>query len=133
MRNFAPRMERTPTRVTDARTLKDWQRLPWRIYANDANWIPHLKQDIEKVFDPAKNKLLAEGKAERWVLYDAQGAAIGRIAAFVNPKTAWTEKQPTGGMGFFECINDQGAANALLDTARDWLKEQGMDAMDGPN
>ena len=30
--------------------------------------------------------------------------AIGRIAAFVDPKTAHTEAQPTGGMGFFECI-----------------------------
>lgn len=116
----------------DARTLKDWMRLPWSIYAKDPNWIPHLKQDVEKVFDPAKNKILKEGQAERWVLYDGQGKAIGRIAAFINPKTANTEAQPTGGMGFFECINDQQAANTLLDAARDWLKERGMEAMDGP-
>lgn len=118
--------------VRDPRSLQDWMRLPWTIYRNDANWIPHLKQDIEKVFDPAKNKLLKEGHAERWVLYGNNGEAIGRIAAFINPKTAYTEAQPTGGMGFFECINDQAAANALLDTARDWLKERGMEAMDGP-
>ena len=118
--------------VNDPRTLKDWMRLPWTIYRTDANWIPHLKQDIEKVFDPAKNKLLKEGKAERWVLYDDGGKPIGRIAAFINTKTAYTEKQPTGGMGFFECINDQAAANLLLDAARDWLKERGMEAMDGP-
>jgi GNAT superfamily N-acetyltransferase len=120
------------SKVHDARTLKDWMQLPWSIYAKDANWIPHLKQDIEKVFDPTKNKLLKEGKAERWVLYAANGKAIGRIAAFINPKTAWTEAQPTGGMGFFECINDQAAANLLLDAARDFLKEHGMEAMDGP-
>jgi GNAT superfamily N-acetyltransferase len=120
------------SKVHDARTLKDWMQLPWAIYAKDANWIPHLKQDIEKVFDPAKNKLLKEGKAERWVLYAANGKVIGRIAAFINPKTAWTEAQPTGGMGFFECINDQAAANLLLDAARDFLKEHGMEAMDGP-
>lgn len=116
----------------DARTLKDWMRLPWSIYAQDPNWIPHLKQDVEKVFDASKNKILKEGQAERWVLYNAQGKAIGRIAAFINPKTANTEAQPTGGMGFFECINDQQAANTLLDAARDWLKERGMEAMDGP-
>lgn len=119
--------------VTDARTLADWTRLPWRIYADDANWIPHLKQDVEKVFDPAKNKLLKDGAAIRWVLYDAKGAAIGRIAAFVNPKTAFSDKQqPTGGCGFFECINDQAAADLLFDAARDWLKSRGMEAMDGP-
>lgn len=118
--------------VTDARTLQDWMRLPWTIYRNDANWIPHLKQDVEKVFDPARNKLLKEGAVQRWVLYDASEQAIGRIAAFINPKTAYTEKQPTGGCGFFECINDQRAADLLFDAARDWLMEKGMEAMDGP-
>jgi len=120
------------TTVKDTRSLNDWMRLPWTIYRDDRNWIPHLKQDIEKVFDPAKNKLFKEGQAERWVLYNGGGEPIGRIAAFINPKTAFTEKQPTGGMGFFECINDQAAANILLDAARDWLKERGMEAMDGP-
>lgn len=123
----------------DAGSLRDWMRLPWRIYRDDANWIPHLKQDIEKVFDPERNKLLRtdketgrQGEVIRWVLYDDAGEAIGRIAAFVNPRTAWTEKQPTGGMGFFECVNDQAAATMLLDASREWLKERGMEAMDGP-
>lgn len=119
--------------------LHDWMRLPWRIYARDRNWVPHLKQDVERVFDPASNKLLqarperVAGTIKRWVVYGDAGAACGRIAAFVNPKTAWTDKQqPTGGCGFFECINDQKVANLLFDTARDWLRAQGMEAMDGP-
>lgn len=119
--------------VRTTRQLNDWTRLPWRIYANDRNWIPHLKQDVEKVFDPVKNKLLKEGAIERWVLYDGTGQATGRIAAFVNPKTAHSDRQqPTGGCGFFECIDDQQSANLLFDAARDWLKERGMEAMDGP-
>jgi hypothetical protein len=32
---------------------------------------------------------------------------VGRVAAFINKKTANTFDQPTGGMGFFECINDK--------------------------
>ena len=124
-------MARNIVPVSEDPTLEQWLRLPWSIYRNDANWIPHLKQDVAKVFDPAKNKLLKDGSAQRWLLLE-DGAPIGRIAAFVNPKTAHTEQQPTGGMGFFECINDQNAANSLLDTARDWLKEKGMEAMDGP-
>lgn len=118
--------------VSDPRTEHDWMHVPWRIYKDDPNWIPHLKQDIEKVFDPARNKLLKEGRAWRWVLYDAQGKPAGRIAAFINPKTAHTDKQPTGGMGFFECINEQEAADLLLDVAREELRRAGMEAMDGP-
>ncbi len=130
MLNFAIAMELKI--ADDGATLKDWMRLPWRIYAKDPNWIPHLKQDVEKVFDPGKNKLLKEGKAQRWVLYDKDRKPVGRIAAFVNPKTAYTEAQPTGGMGFFECTNDRAAATILFDAARDWLRSQGMEAMDGP-
>ncbi len=125
--------------ATEGKALHDWMRVPWRIYADDSNWVPHLKQDVEKVFDPGKNKLLQArkdrkaGAIKRWVLCDDAGKAAGRIAAFIDPKTAWTDKQqPTGGCGFFECIDDQKAANLLFDTARDWLKAQGMEAMDGP-
>lgn len=129
----------TITEATEGKALHDWMRVPWRIYANDTNWVPHLKQDVEKVFDPEKNKLLQArpdrkpGAIKRWVLYDDAGKAAGRIAAFIDPKTAWSDKQqPTGGCGFFECIEDQKAANLLFDTARDWLKGQGLEAMDGP-
>ena len=38
--------------AVDPVTKNDWMRLPWSIYRNDPNWIPHLKQDVEKVFDP---------------------------------------------------------------------------------
>ena len=43
-----------------------------------------------------------------------------------------TEDQPTGGIGFFECIDDQQAAFLLFDTAKTWLKSQNIHAMDGP-
>lgn len=129
----------TISEASDGRALRDWTRVPWRIYADDKNWVPHLQQDVAKVFDPARNKLLQAredrkaGAIKRWVLYDDAGRAAGRIAAFIDPKTAWTDsQQPTGGCGFFECINDQQAANLLFDTARNWLQGQGLEAMDGP-
>lgn len=101
------------------------------LYKEEKNWIRPLDKDIEGLFDPAENKLFKSGgKAVRWLLKDDNGDTIGRNAAFINPK--WKEKQPTGGMGFFECINDENAAFRLFDAARDWLKDKGMEAMDGP-
>ncbi|MDP4588198.1 MAG: hypothetical protein NWS86_08455, partial [Flavobacteriales bacterium] len=41
-------------------------------------------------------------------------------------------EQPTGGMGFFDCIDNQEAANLLFETCKKWLNEQGAEAMDGP-
>jgi hypothetical protein len=117
--------------VNNSSTIEDFHHVPFSIYKNDKNWIPHLKKDIEKVFDPLKNKAFEHGKAIRWIIKDGD-KLIGRIAAFVNYKTAHTFQQPTGGIGFFECINNQEAANLLLDTAKNWLMQQGMQAMDGP-
>lgn len=99
-------------------------------YKDNPNWIRPLDKDIEEVFDPAKNKFFKKGECTRWVLKDRQGKAIGRIAAFVNKQ--YKQEQPTGGVGFFECINDQAAANYMLDHCKQWLQERGMEAMDGP-
>ncbi|WP_293016658.1 hypothetical protein [Mongoliibacter sp.] len=102
-----------------------------RLYKNEVNWIRPLDKDIQGLFHPETNKLFKlGGKARRWLLQDNSGVTIGRIAAFLNPK--WKEKQPTGGLGFFECINSQEAAFKLFDIAKEWLESQGMEAMDGP-
>ncbi|MDX5421080.1 MAG: hypothetical protein LPK14_02415 [Hymenobacteraceae bacterium] len=103
-----------------------------RIYKNDPNYIRPLDKDINNVFDPKKNKLLRNGEAIRWILKDNSGKPIGRVAAFINKKTVNASAQPTGGMGFFDCIDDQEAANVLLDACKNWLQERGMEAMDGP-
>lgn len=98
-----------------------------------AGWIRPLDKDINDVFDPAANKAFRFGEAVRWILKDENGKLIGRIAAFVNKKYKTKgDEQPVGGLGFFDCINNQEAANLLFDTAKDWLAERGMGAMDGP-
>lgn len=107
-------------------------KFPWVIYQHDPNWIPHLDSDIKKVFDPKQNKLLREGKAIRWIAVDQNNLPVGRIAAFINPKTQNWNGINVGGMGFFECIDNQSVANALFDAARNWLVGNGMQAADGP-
>jgi hypothetical protein len=100
------------------------------IYKDDTQWIRPLDKDIEEVFDPAKNKFFKQGECVRWILKLKDGKPIGRIAAFVNRK--YKQEQPTGGIGFFECVNDQRAADFMFDHCRQWLQQRGMEAMDGP-
>ncbi|MDQ7947820.1 MAG: GNAT family N-acetyltransferase [Pedobacter sp.] len=102
------------------------------LYKEETNWIRPLDQDIEKVFDPEANPFFQHGQCTRWILKDDHDQTIGRIAAFVNEKKAYNYEQPTGGMGFFECINNEEAAFKLFDTAKEWLESKGMQAMDGP-
>ncbi len=102
------------------------------IYKDDVNWVCPLDNDIEAVFDPAKNNFHTHGVATSWVLRDDDGQLIGRIAAFINNEKAYQYEQPTGGCGFFECVDDKQAAYLLFDTAKTWLLQNGMQAMDGP-
>lgn len=112
--------------------IKHFHQVPHHVYKKDSNWIPHIKQEVEAVFNPDKNKYFKHGEACRFILIDEQENTIGRIAAFVDKRRSDSFKQPTGGIGFFECINNQEAAFKLFDSGKKWLLEKGMKAMDGP-
>jgi len=118
--------------VVDKKGRNDFIRVAKIIYKNDPVWVCPIDKEIDAIFDPDQNDYYNHGIAERWVLTDDSGQLTGRIAAFIDYKTAETGEQPTGGIGFFECINDRDAAFMLFDTAREWLKNQHMEAMDGP-
>lgn len=119
-------------KVTDKRTAKQFLNIPRIIYKDDKTWVCPLDNDINSIFDPSKNTYFKHGKVERWILKDEHDKLAGRIAAFVDHNLCNTYDQPTGGIGFFECINNQKAAFLLFDTAKEWLSDQGMEAMDGP-
>jgi hypothetical protein len=106
--------------------------LPRRLYKNDPSWICTLDKEVESIFDPKKNSFFHHGICKRWIAVDLKGEAIGRIAAFINYQKTNGYANPTGGVGFFECINDHWVATELFCTAKKWLELNGMKAMDGP-
>lgn len=118
--------------VVDRATEQEWLDLVNPLYEGNPYWIRPMDGTLRGIFTPGKNPLLEGGEAIRWILRNETGRAVGRIAAFYNREQASIEEQPTGGCGFFECIEDQQAANTLFDAAREWLKARGMEAMDGP-
>ncbi len=117
--------------VIDKKTIDEFHKIPEIIYKNDPNRIPQLRLMVEETFEPKKNAKFKTGDARRWILKKGRGY-IGRIAAFYDDDYSNGYEQPTGGCGFFECINDTQAAFVLFDTAKKWLAKNGMEAMDGP-
>lgn len=117
--------------VNDKYTNRQFLNFPSKLYKNDKNWVRYLDADLEKIFNPKKNKSFKTGELIRWILKD-RNEIIGRIAAFYDIKSSEKENQPTGGIGFFDCINNQDAADMMFDAAKKWLSNNGMEAMDGP-
>ena len=119
--------------VNDITTATQFLQVANQLYKTDPNWIQPLDKDINDIFDKKKNKAWRFGEAVRWILKDEKGNLIGRIAAFTNKKYKNKgDDGPVGGIGFFECIDNQEAANVLFDEGKKWLKEHGCTYMDGP-
>jgi hypothetical protein len=118
--------------VENSREAREFLDVARKVYQNDKSWVCPLDKDINAVFDPKQNIFHSHGAITRWVLKSNDGQLIGRIAAFINEKKAYLAEQPTGGIGFFECIDSKEAAELLFDTAQAWLLARGMKAMDGP-
>lgn len=119
--------------VLTQKDAADFIRVNVELNRNNPAYIRPLDKDVNDVFDPKKNKAFRHGTAKRWLLLDQDGKTIGRIAAYVNKKYKnMGDEGPVGGVGFFDCINDQQGADMLFDVAKHWLLQQGMEFMDGP-
>jgi len=105
--------------------------VPARVYANDPHWVPPIRSSIAKQFSPS-NTFFEYGKAQQFVTLSESGEPIGRIVAAVNQRLIDKEGQKVGVFGFFECIPDFDVAQALLQAACNWLREQGMTVVRGP-
>lgn len=110
--------------------IQEFLDFPGRLLMNDPNYIRPLDQDIEQVFDVKKNKFFRSGECERFLFLNDKGETVGKVAVFISKK--YKQSQPTGGIGFFDCINDQKTADFIFDFAKNQLQQKGMEAMDGP-
>ncbi len=117
--------------VTTKQHVIEFLCMPTMLYTGDSNYVRPLDSMIESIFDE-RNPLYSPEMARRYLLHSNNNKPIGRIAVFINKNKAYGFDQPTGGFGFFECIDNQDAANMLFDTAREFLEARGMKAMDGP-
>lgn len=115
--------------VADAASRREFLEFPARLYQNNPQYIRPLDKDIEAVFNPKKNKNFSHGECARYLFKNNQGETVGKVAVFINHK--YENEQPTGGIGFFDCVNDQNTANFIFDFCKKWLSERGMEAMDG--
>jgi hypothetical protein len=119
--------------VEDQAGARDFIQANIEIMRGIPGYIRPLDKDVNQVFDPKKNKAFRHGEAVRWILKDDEGRLLGRIAAFANKRYKTKgDEFPVGGIGFFDCIRNQHAADRLFDVAKHWLLQRGMEAMDGP-
>ncbi len=87
--------------------------------------------DRQKLLDTKKNPFYKHATMQLF-LAEAGGEVVGRIAAIINDNHNIIHEDRVGFFGFFECVNDQEVATALLNAAATWLRERSMQQMRGP-
>ncbi|MDX2415046.1 MAG: hypothetical protein QNK33_07635, partial [Bacteroidales bacterium] len=96
--------------VISRKQRKEFTYFTKKHYKDDPNWINPLDSETESVFDPQKNICFTRGEAIRWLLRNNKGETIGRVAAFIDNIRREAYKYPTGGLGYFDVIEDYKAA-----------------------
>src|SRR5580765_5109844 len=96
----------------------------WEVYKDDPAWVPPLKDEVHGLITPGKNPGFEHARAELW-LAERGGKIVGRISAQVDELVQEHMGQGTGQWGMFEVLDGEAAA-ALIATAEDWLREEGM-------
>ncbi|MDT8305141.1 MAG: N-acetyltransferase [Anaerolineae bacterium] len=117
--------------VGDERELAEFIRVPWRVYANDENWVPWLYYERLDFFNKSKNAFFEHAEADYFIAR-RNGEAVGAIAAILNHRHNEFQQENVAHFGAFEVMDDEEAALALLDAAVTWARERGTDSILGP-
>ena len=104
--------------------------LAWEVYRDDPCWVPPLKDEVHGLISPKKNPWFGHGRAQFW-LAERSGKVVGRISGQVDDLVQEHMAPGTGQWGMFEALDPEVGA-ALIATAEDWLRDQGMTRALGP-
>ncbi len=109
--------------------------LPFRLYADDPNWVPPLKSEALGLITPEKNGWFSHAKAQLF-LAEEDGRVVGRISAHIDTLALTMPPEQgfgpgVGQWGLMEAER-QDIFQALLARAEAWLREQGMTRAMGP-
>lgn len=110
---------------------KQFVRLPWEIYGDDPNWVPPLLMSLEEGVGFRRNPFYDRNRCECFLVMK-KGRTVGRVCALVNVGHNERFRENRGFFGFFECIDDQQAANQLFQAASEYLSAEGMTDVRGP-
>jgi len=117
-------------KVEGKSALNDFIRLPWSLYMDDPMWVPPLLLERRMHLSP-KNPYFEHAKFCSWITY-RNDKPVGRISAQIDQLHIDRYQDATGFFGMLEAENNSLTFRALLDTAENWLRNQGMQRISGP-
>src|SRR5437868_8406720 len=125
--NSAPLTIRPVVTKKDRHAFVDFA---WEVYKDDTAWVPPLKDEVHGLITAGKNPWFEHARAELW-LAERGGRVVGRISAQIDQLVQEHMGKGIGNWGFLDAFDEE-TAHALIATAEDWLRAQGMTQSLGP-
>lgn len=120
----------TIRKIEKRKDIKKFIKFPTNLYKDNENYVPPMESDEYKM--ATKRNAHFNECSQAYFLAEEDGKVVGRIAAVVvypfNKKNNCKYARFTR----FDVIDNKEIAHALLKTAEDWAKEQGMEYIHGP-
>jgi hypothetical protein len=101
------------------------------VFRGDPAFVPPLGFVIQERLDPAKDPVHQHADVALFTAWK-DGKLVGRTSATVDRAWLDTWKDDTGHFGYFDTIDDEEVARALLERAEAWLRDKGMKRVNGP-
>jgi hypothetical protein len=117
--------------VKNRKQRKEFIYLPAKLHSNHNRWAPPIYSEEWKYFSSQKNKDFSHSDT-LLLLASQNGGVVGRIMGIINHRYNSYSSEKNARFAYFECVNDQTTANALLDPVEKWAKQKGMEKLVGP-
>ena len=116
--------------VSDKKLLKRFILLPECLHRDDPAYIAPLHMEREEALGP-KNPFFGHAKAQFWLAVQ-DGRDVGRISAQIDTLAQSLRPDEPGMFGMLASEDNPEIFKLLLQTAANWLRQQGMRQMRGP-
>ncbi|MDD3151508.1 MAG: N-acetyltransferase [Bacteroidales bacterium] len=121
-------------KITEVKSKKDlslFVSFANKLYKNCDDYCPAIEFDEKNTFNTKKNPALEFSEFCNFLAWK-DGKLVGRICALINNRANahWNVKKVR--FGWFDFIDDYEVSSALLDAAKNWGKEKGMEILNGP-
>lgn len=117
--------------VASRRSLGQFIRVPSRVLGSDPAWIQPLTIERRMHLSPRTNPYFSHARWQAWLAV-RDGEPVGRISAQIDALHLERHDDATGFFGMLDAEDRDETFRALLETAEQWLRTQGMRRARGP-
>ncbi|MCB0687508.1 MAG: GNAT family N-acetyltransferase [Saprospiraceae bacterium] len=119
------------TPVESKSDLKRFVDFQYKLYRNNAFYVPPLRQAELETFDPKRNPAFEHCEAKLF-LAKKSDQIVGRIAGIINHQENNGAEKRSARFGWADFVDDQEVSQQLFSSVETWARQRGCQIIKGP-